>query len=287
MSASGAGCLPRRSRSRLSPRDRPAALAAQAAAQPRPAAQGPGHHDVRARGASPGSSRFKLAEQASRARPARPTHPALRCNADDVCLLTTGMGHANAAASTLAVALDPRFDLRQTWFLIAGIAGIDPARGTLGTAAWARWLVDVGIAHEIDAREMPKGWKHRLLRHPDQGAGREAQARIPHRGRARSTRRCCRRRSPSAADATLARQRQGARLPRALPRPRRPTSRRASPSATRWAATPGGTATGSASTRATGPSCSPTARASTARRSRKTTRPTTRSRAPRRPAGST
>ena len=88
-----------------------------------------------------------------------PDYPALRCSADDVCLLTTGMGHANAAASVLAVTLDPRLDLRQTYFLIAGIAGIDPAQGTLGSAAWARWLVDVGIAHEIDAREMPKSWK--------------------------------------------------------------------------------------------------------------------------------
>jgi purine nucleoside permease len=87
-----------------------------------------------------------------------PDYPSLRCNADDVCIVTTGMGHANAAASTLAVTLDPRFDLRKTYFFIAGIAGIDPARGTLGTAAWARWLVDVGIAHEIDARDMPKGW---------------------------------------------------------------------------------------------------------------------------------
>jgi len=86
-------------------------------------------------------------------------HPALRCNADDVCLLTAGMGHANVAASTMAVTFDARFDFRRTYFLIAGIAGIDPAQGTLGTAAWARWLVDVGIAHEIDAREMPRGWK--------------------------------------------------------------------------------------------------------------------------------
>ncbi|HEX4326062.1 MAG TPA: purine nucleoside permease [Burkholderiales bacterium] len=88
-----------------------------------------------------------------------PDYPALRCNRDDVCLLTTGMGHANAAASTLAVTLDPRFDLTHSYFLVAGIAGIDPARGTLGSAAWARWLIDSGIAQEIDAREMPRGWR--------------------------------------------------------------------------------------------------------------------------------
>ena len=89
-----------------------------------------------------------------------PDYPAVRCNADGVCLLTTGMGHANAAASVLAFTLDPRFDLKRAYFLIAGIAGMDPSQGTLGSAAWARWLVDVGIAHEIDAREMPRGWAH-------------------------------------------------------------------------------------------------------------------------------
>jgi purine nucleoside permease len=87
-----------------------------------------------------------------------PDYPTLRCNRDDVCLLTTGMGHANAAASTLAVTLDARFDLTRTYFLVAGIAGVDPARGTLGSAAWARWLIDFGIAQEIDAREMPANW---------------------------------------------------------------------------------------------------------------------------------
>jgi purine nucleoside permease len=84
--------------------------------------------------------------------------PKMLCNSEDVCLLMTGMGHTNAAASTLALTLDPQFDLRKTYFLIAGIAGIDPAQGTIGSAAWARYLVDFGIAHEIDAREMPKGW---------------------------------------------------------------------------------------------------------------------------------
>ena len=85
--------------------------------------------------------------------------PRMLCNQDDVCLLQAGMGHANVAASVMAVTLDPQFDLRQSWFMIAGVAGIDPAQGTIGSATWSRYLVDIGIAHEIDAREMPKGWK--------------------------------------------------------------------------------------------------------------------------------
>jgi purine nucleoside permease len=88
-----------------------------------------------------------------------PDHPSIKCNTDDVCLMISGMGHANAAASTMALTFDPQFDLRKTYFLVAGIAGIDPAHGTTGSAAWARYLVDAGIAHEIDAREMPKNWK--------------------------------------------------------------------------------------------------------------------------------
>lgn len=73
--------------------------------------------------------------------------------------MVTGMGHANVAASTMAVTLDARFDLRRTYFLIVGIAGIEPAQGTVGTATWARYLVDSGIAHELDVRDMPKSWR--------------------------------------------------------------------------------------------------------------------------------
>ena len=85
-------------------------------------------------------------------------YPAVKCNAESVCQMTTGMGHANAAASVMAVLYSGLFDLHQTYFLIAGIAGIDPRRGTIGSAAWARYVVDAGIAHEIDARELPRGW---------------------------------------------------------------------------------------------------------------------------------
>jgi purine nucleoside permease len=86
-------------------------------------------------------------------------YPSVKCRADAVCEMTTGMGHANAAASMMAVMYSGAFDLRRTYLIVAGIAGIDPARGTLGSVAWARYLVDSGIAHEIDAREMPHGWQ--------------------------------------------------------------------------------------------------------------------------------
>jgi len=88
-----------------------------------------------------------------------PDYPAVHCNLQGLCNLTTGMGHANAAASVTALLHSGRFDLRQTYVLVAGIAGIDPAQGTVGSAAWARWAVDFGIAWELDPREMPAGWE--------------------------------------------------------------------------------------------------------------------------------
>ena len=82
----------------------------------------------------------------------------LRSNADGVLAVCTGIGTAKAAASVMALGLDARFDLRNAYWLIAGIAGIDPEDGSLGSAVWAEWVVDADLAHEIDAREIPPDW---------------------------------------------------------------------------------------------------------------------------------
>lgn len=105
----------------------------------------------------------------------------LRMNGDGVLGMVTGVGVVRAAASVMALGLDPRFDLRKSYWLVAGIAGVDPADATLGSAAWAEWIVDGGLAHEIDAREIPADWKtgHIPLRrslpyeqpHQDMGMG--------------------------------------------------------------------------------------------------------------------
>ncbi|SNT76031.1 purine-nucleoside phosphorylase [Paracoccus seriniphilus] len=83
--------------------------------------------------------------------------PALSCN-DDLCVMTTTMGFGNAASSVAAVALSDKVDLSGSYILIAGIAGVDPELGTLGSAHWARQVLDGGLMHYIDAREIPQDW---------------------------------------------------------------------------------------------------------------------------------
>jgi len=70
----------------------------------------------------------------------------------------TGQGTAHAAATIMALGLDPRFDLSHAYWLIAGIAGASPERASLGSAVWARWVVDGDLGYEIDAREIPPDW---------------------------------------------------------------------------------------------------------------------------------
>lgn len=73
--------------------------------------------------------------------------------------MVTGMGTAKSATATLALGLDPRFDLSHAYWLVAGIAGVDPEDASIGSAAWAGYVVDGDLAHEIDAREIPADWK--------------------------------------------------------------------------------------------------------------------------------
>lgn len=82
----------------------------------------------------------------------------VRMNSDGVLELMTGMTTGKAAASTMALGLDPRFDLTRAYWILAGIAGIDPKQASIGSAAWAEWIVDGDIDNFVDPREMPKDW---------------------------------------------------------------------------------------------------------------------------------
>ena len=79
-------------------------------------------------------------------------------NDDGVLGMVTGMGTIRAAASIMALGSDARFDFSHAYWLVAGIAGGNPRRTSLGSAVWSDWIVDGDLAHELDAREIPPGW---------------------------------------------------------------------------------------------------------------------------------
>lgn len=83
----------------------------------------------------------------------------LRYNRDKKVLgVVTGMGPLRAASSITALGSDPRFDLSRAYWVVAAIAGIDPNRASVGSAAWAKYVIDGDQAYEIDAREIPPNW---------------------------------------------------------------------------------------------------------------------------------
>ena len=99
-----------------------------------------------------------------------PSLPPLRWNASlRVLGLVTGMGLRAAAASPTALGLDPRVDTRDAHWVLAGIAGIDPLRGSAGSAFWARRLVHGdGRGYEFDPREpavAARGWRTGFVPH--------------------------------------------------------------------------------------------------------------------------
>lgn len=98
--------------------------------------------------------RFPLAESM----PFPQGHRDLRYSDEGVLGVVTGIGTAKAAATTMAIGLDPRFDLSKAYWLVAGIAGVDPEDAPIGSAAWAEWVMDGDISHQIDAREAPADW---------------------------------------------------------------------------------------------------------------------------------
>jgi purine nucleoside permease len=83
----------------------------------------------------------------------------VRANADgSVIAIETGIGNTRAAATVMALGTDPRFDLRRSYWLVAGIAGVDPKDASLASAAWVEWIVNGDLGHELDVREAPRDW---------------------------------------------------------------------------------------------------------------------------------
>ncbi|KAL8789794.1 MAG: hypothetical protein Q9195_006628 [Heterodermia aff. obscurata] len=85
-----------------------------------------------------------------------PLYPDAHCTANgEVCQLVTGESEINAATTITSLVFSPLFDLTTTYFLIGGIAGINPEVATLGSVTFARYAVQVALQYEFDAREIP------------------------------------------------------------------------------------------------------------------------------------
>ncbi|KAM5380868.1 hypothetical protein ACJZ2D_003392 [Fusarium nematophilum] len=75
-----------------------------------------------------------------------------------VCLLVVGMALINAALSISALTSSPLFNLSKTYFILTGIAGVNPKRATIGSVAVAKFAIQVDLQLEFDAREVPSSW---------------------------------------------------------------------------------------------------------------------------------
>ena len=84
-----------------------------------------------------------------------PLYPEITCLSDySVCLVTTGEGEINAAATVSSLTLSPYFDLSKTYWLITGIGGGTPDLTTIGSAVFSKYAVQGGLESQIDWREV-------------------------------------------------------------------------------------------------------------------------------------
>lgn len=101
-------------------------------------------------------------------------HP-VRLSDDGVLGVVTGeFGRARSSIASLIA--DPRFDLSRAYWVLAGIGGVDPAAGSIGSAAWADWVVDGDPLFEIDDREAPAGWPWGLYAFGAETPGQKGRA---------------------------------------------------------------------------------------------------------------
>ncbi len=85
-----------------------------------------------------------------------PLFPEVHCTADgDVCQVITGESEINAASTMSALVLSSKFDLTKSYFMVAGIAGVNPKVATLASVTFARYAVQVALQYEFDYRDLP------------------------------------------------------------------------------------------------------------------------------------
>ncbi len=74
-------------------------------------------------------------------------HKPIYCNNHGVCGGVLGMGKVASSASMQAILLNPKFDFSDSYFVLSGVGGTPPSKGTIGDVSWGSWLIDYDLGH--------------------------------------------------------------------------------------------------------------------------------------------
>ena len=88
-------------------------------------------------------------------------HP-VYLNDNGVIAVVTGTT-VRASNQVMALVLSGQFDFSQTYWVFNGIAGVDPHVASIGSAAWAKYIIDGDVAYELDPRDGLPGWPYGLM----------------------------------------------------------------------------------------------------------------------------
>jgi purine nucleoside permease len=86
-------------------------------------------------------------------------------------VLTDGNGTIGIVSGTtvrasnqiMALVMSGKYDFSKTYWVVNGISGVNPAAASIGSAAWARYVIDGDVAYEIDAKEADPSWPYAIM----------------------------------------------------------------------------------------------------------------------------
>jgi purine nucleoside permease len=79
------------------------------------------------------------------------------CNNNGVCGGVLGMGKVASSASMQAILLNDHFDFSNSYFILSGVGGTPPSKGTIGDVTWGSWLIDYDLGHRWSPDEGKEG----------------------------------------------------------------------------------------------------------------------------------
>ncbi|KAK4624086.1 Purine nucleoside permease [Fulvia fulva] len=102
-----------------------------------------------------------------------PIFPQAHCtNNGEICQMTTGEGEINAAVSITALWASNAFNLTSTYFIVAGVGGINPHIATTGSVTFARYAVQFDLQYEFSHKQVPEnatsGYYPQAANYPDE-----------------------------------------------------------------------------------------------------------------------